>query len=116
MIGRESAARVDAAARRTAWALTRRASLLALGGAAAAAGAARPASTKAGDPGKASRKQAKRKCRAQGRQCRVAVANLCETNNLDCERVLPCCDLFARCQAPEGLRCIFADPPEEPEL
>jgi hypothetical protein len=107
---------IVAVTRRAAAALSRRASLMTLGGAATGVVARCPASIQAGGPGKAANKRAKRKCRAQGGQCRAAVAQLCETNNLDCDRVLPCCDFFARCQAPEGLRCIFEDPPAAPEL
>ena len=107
---------IVAVTRRAAEALSRRASLMVLAGAALAAATALPATGTAAKAGKNGRKRAERKCRTQGSQCRASVAQLCETNTLDCDRVLPCCDLFARCQAPQGIRCICEDPPVDPEL
>ena len=90
----------EALAVRAADAVTRRTSLLALGGA-VLAGAAAPAVS----GGKAGEK-AKKKCRRQGKQCRAFATAECGNDQECLDAFLPCCAFFARCQAGRGLPCL----------
>lgn len=107
MIGRNTAARLDAATRRAASALTRREALLALGGAALAASTASPLAANGGNGGKAGKK-AKKACKRQGEQCRQLVIATCRGDQDCVEDQLRCCNFFAKCEAGPGFAC-FTD-------
>jgi hypothetical protein len=100
---------VNALAHRTAPSLTRRTSLVAIGGAALASALARPAPAHAGKAGK----KAKKMCRRQIGQCETSVTAFCATASelLEIDReaceasVLPCCGSFKGCQAGSFFRC-----------
>jgi hypothetical protein len=93
----------------TATALSRRASMLAIGGAALAASAA-PMPTRAG---KASKK-AKKRCKRQVGQCESMIAPACAAADLlvseeECvDTLLPCCQPFKDCQADAVFDCLIA--------
>ena len=120
---------IDSITRHAAGAVSRRASILALGGMALTAVAAVPTSAKGNKNGK-NRKDRKKnnkgavgvvtrtptgptgeqlsqaRCASQGDQCRTFVTEVCEDEG--CLRALICCDQFATCNAAAGLNCIFA--------
>ena len=108
---------IDTVSRRAADTRSRRASLLALGGMALAAVTAAPSVAKGGKGGKKRKKRnggngntgeqlAQAKCASQGDQCRASLAALCQGS--ECLSRLICCDFFATCDAPTGLKCIAA--------
>jgi hypothetical protein len=82
-------------------AMSRRASLSALSGAAMAIASA-PTVTSAGKAGK----KANRKCRRQGKQCRAFATAECGDDQECLDAFLPCCAFFSRCQAEPGLPCL----------
>ncbi|MGH2615129.1 MAG: hypothetical protein ACRDJC_07815 [Thermomicrobiales bacterium] len=85
--------------------MTRRGSLLTLGGAALTA-MATPEVASAGKSGK----NAKKRCKKQRGQCFTAVAEFCEStaNPSSCEGFYrPCCEHFARCSVGTGIVCIL---------
>ena len=91
-----------AAVRRSATAaLSRRASLIALGGAAFVS-VARPRTTRAGKAGK----KARRKCKRQAAQCRAAFVDICDTNQDCTDLTNVCCAYFSRCHAGAAVRCL----------
>ena len=93
----------DVVAKRTASSLSRRTSLVALGGAAVTT-ALRPSSTRAG---KVSRK-VKRTCKRQIGQCQSSVASFCAEAPEGCEEAIaPCCASFKGCKAGAVYACIF---------
>ena len=110
---------IDTVSRRAADAVSRRASLLALGGMALAAMTAVPAAAKGGKGGKKRKKRkgsdggssnageqlAQARCASQVDQCRASVSGFCDPE--DCPTQLSCCDLFATCNAVGALACIF---------
>ena len=107
---------IDTVSRRAGDAVSRRASLLALGGIALAAMTAIPSAAKGGKGGK-NRKKRKRnsddageqlaqaKCANQVDQCRTSVSGFCDPE--DCPVQLSCCDLFATCNAVGALACSY---------
>lgn len=105
----------DAFIRHATQAVSRRESLMMLGGAALAAAAAKPSHAEAAESGKKNRKKAKRqarkKCGRQVGQCRTIVIQRCtdSQNPQICEEsALPCCEFFSKCNAGAGLQCLFA--------
>ena len=100
----------DVITRHAADAVSRRGSLLALGGALAAV--AEPASAK-----QKAKKQVRKKCRRQVAPCRSFFAGVC-FGDPDCEAALfPCCDFLAQCDSGAMFECIFSCGCEElPEL
>ena len=108
---------IDTFSRRAANAVSRRASLAALGAIALTAVTAAPSVVKGGKGGKKRKKRnggngntgeqlAQAKCASQGDQCRASLAVLCQGS--ECLSKLVCCDFFATCDAPTGLKCIAA--------
>ena len=108
---------IDTVSRRAADAVSRRASLLALGGMALAAVATSPAAAKAGKRGKRRKKRKgdsgniaeqliQARCASQGDQCRTIFAQICN-GGADCLASLRCCDSFATCDAVGALSCFF---------
>lgn len=93
-----------AMSRRARAAVSRRASLLALGTTAAIA--AHPAFTTIGNASKKTRKLRNKKCQKQVNQCIAAIEELCQDDPV-CESALTCCGLFANCNAAAALPCIF---------
>ena len=112
---------INTVSRRAADAVSRRTSFLALGGMALAAMTAAPSVAKGGNGRKSGKRRKKRKtgggdtaeqliqakCASQGDQCRASVTELCRGDS-NCLEALACCDFFATCDAPAGLRCITA--------
>jgi hypothetical protein len=89
---------------RASAAVSRRASLLSLGGAALASLAAPATTAHAGTAGK----KAKRKCKRQVGQCRAAWEDLC-MGNPNCESdFFACCQPLARCDVAAYLTCVAA--------
>ena len=123
---------IDSITRHAAGAVSRRASILALGGMALAAVSAVPASAKGNKKGKGGKDRKKNnkgtgdavipappaptgptgeqlaqaRCASQGDQCRAFVTEVCQGDEV-CLEVLICCDQFATCNADAGLNCIF---------
>jgi hypothetical protein len=90
--------------RRAHAAVSRRASLLGLGGAALASLAAPATTAHAGKAGK----NAKKKCKRQVGQCRAAWEDLC-MGNPNCESdFFACCQPLARCDVAAYLTCVAA--------
>ena len=98
----------DAFTRRTAAGVSRRASFLALGGAALAAVATPPAIGEAAN--KKAKKQAEKKCKKEVNQCRAFVTQECAKESdsaATCEaQAQPCCNAFAKCKASAALNCL----------
>ncbi len=89
-------------------ALSRRASLRLLTGA-ALAGALAPELASAGKAGKKAKKQAAKRCKQQGGPCRAFIAEGCALTEdpRACEEAFfPCCAHLERCDAGAGLTCI----------
>jgi hypothetical protein len=86
--------------------LSRRASLVSLGGAALAAAVVRPTPARAGSVGK----KVKKKCKKQIGQCETSVTIFCARqlfDREDCEAtLLPCCTSFAGCKGGDAYDCI----------
>jgi hypothetical protein len=104
----------DAAVRR-AVGVSRRGSLMTLGGAGLAAFAG-PSIVEGKKPGKKARKRArkkgKKKCRKQDARCVQVFADLCaeEADPEFCEAAFsPCCAFLAQCQATSFFECAFAN-------
>jgi hypothetical protein len=84
--------------------VSRRSSLLAVGGATIVASLTRPTGLSAAKAGKKARK----KCKKQGKQCRQFIIADCQDSSdvqACLDRTLPCCDPFARCNAAAGFAC-----------
>jgi hypothetical protein len=104
---------IDAVTRHAADAVSRRASLLALGGMALAAvpSAAKGGKKRkkrkggAGGSSNAGQQLAQVRCASQVDQCRASVSGFCDPE--DCPAQLSCCDFFATCNAVGALACIF---------
>jgi hypothetical protein len=92
---------LEALARFAVTAVSRRTSLLALGGTAMAI-AATPTVTSAGKAGK----KAKQRCKRQGKQCRNVLAAECGNDQECLDEFLRCCGPFSRCQARQGFNCL----------
>lgn len=102
----------DGIARRTAAGLSRRGSLLALGGAALAAAVTGPSHTQAAKSGKKTRKKARKVCRRQVGQCHDFLDWACPDQTC-VDRLESCCASFAKCDANTALQCIFDPQPDE---
>lgn len=98
---------IDAIARRAANSTSRRASLLALGGAGLAATAARPSVTSAAKAGKKCKKKAKKKCKRDIAACRATLEEHCANigNPAGCLLAQACCD---SCSANGYVTCTLA--------
>ncbi len=98
----------DAIALPNAVSLSRRTSLIGLGGLAAIATIARQSPTRAGKVGK----RVKKTCRKQIDKCQSSVSSFCAQPNLTVPReaceaaILPCCSSFRNCNAGEAYDCI----------
>lgn len=99
-----SARAFDALTRHAADAVSRRGSLLALGGAALAAAAVeKPARAR-----QKAKKQVKKKCKRQVAPCRSFFAGVC-FGDPECEAALfPCCDFLAKCDSGAMFECLFS--------
>jgi hypothetical protein len=100
--------RFDALTRLAVDAVSRRRSLLTLGGATVASAVASPSVIQAAGTAKKARKRKRKKCRRQIDQCLAALTAFCEgeescINNFDL-----CCPLLSDCQAGAALDCLFA--------
>src|SRR5688500_12141518 len=91
----------DSITRHAAVTVSRRMSLLALGGAALTAVAA-PTMAVAGRAGKKARKL----CRRQREQCRAYFVERCQGSQNCLEALLPSCELFANCSVAAGIECV----------
>lgn len=101
------AIRIDHMARRAAGGMTRRGSVLALGGGTLAALAAVPEAEAGRKQGRKCRRKARKKarriCRRQIAQCE---ASFREANPPDLDERLPCCALLANCDYEEFFACL----------
>ena len=97
--------------RRAAEAMSRRASLLTLGGAVLARVMAAPRTAQAGKESKKAKKRVKRTCKRQVGACRAFFTELCATDpecdEEEMERVFPCCELLENCEAGDSVACFF---------
>ena len=91
----------DSITRHAAVTVSRRMSLLALGGAGLTAAAA-PTMAAGGKAGKKARKL----CRRQREQCRAFFVERCQGSQNCLEALLPCCELFAKCSVAAGIECV----------
>jgi hypothetical protein len=110
---------IDTITRRAAGAVSRRTSLLALGGMALVAVTAAPSAAKGGKKGKKPKKRkggngsdgtgfgplAQARCASQVDQCRAIVTDLCE--DAECLGKIVCCAPLATCNADGALACLF---------
>lgn len=92
--------------------LSRRGSLLTLGGAVLASAAAGTKPVRAGKVAKKARKRSSKKCRRQIDQCRNVILDFCAGDDAECEEdtlndILACCSQLATCQAGAALDCFF---------
>lgn len=110
-----STATFDAFTRRAADGVSRRASLMTLGGAVLAAVAANPTIAEAKKNKKTKKKakmKAKQQCQQQVAECQTSIQTFCQQqfNNgsaSGCESLLqPCCQLMANCNIGAGVTCI----------
>lgn len=102
----------DAASTGSPAVLSRRRSLLTLGGAALASAAAGTEPARAGQVAKKARKRSRKKCRRQIDQCRNVILDYCASDDAECEEdslndVLACCSQLSTCQAGAALDCFF---------
>ncbi len=96
----------DTVTRNAATAVSRRTSLLSIGGAALTAATTGPALAR---PGK-SRKSPYKQCKKQTAQCRAAIADYCAplTEPQICEAFLGnCCETLAQCDAGLTITCLL---------
>jgi hypothetical protein len=106
---------IDTFTRRAAGAVSRRTSLLALGGMALTAMTAAPAAARGGKKRKkrndgdsnAIVPLAQARCASQADQCRAIFTDLCQ--DAQCLSRIFCCNPLATCDADGALACIFAD-------
>jgi hypothetical protein len=106
---------IAAVTRRAAGAVSRRASVLALGGMVLAAV---PSAAKGGKKGKKGKKRnagdgtaigplAQARCASQTDQCRAIFLDLCRDSQ--CLSNIICCNSLATCDADGALACLFSD-------
>ena len=109
---------IDIVSRRAANAVSRRTSLLALGGLALAVITAAPSAAKGGKKHKKRKggngsdssgfgPLAQARCASQVDQCRAIFTDLCQ--DAQCFSRIICCNSLATCNADGALACIFAD-------
>jgi hypothetical protein len=94
----------DVVTRRAAEVVSRRRSIIAMGGAALAAAISNPLETEAGKSGKKSKKR----CKRQKQQCRSFYEGLCQGDPFCEERYFACCEFLASCNASAYLQCFHA--------
>ena len=106
----------DAFTRRTADAVSRRKSLLTIGGAALGATVAAPLLAEADLKKKECKKKCKEKCKKQVEQCENQVREFCEEKfgglDLDDEcraELLPCCATLGKCKAAKSTECLLSN-------
>jgi hypothetical protein len=110
-----SAQIVDTITRRAAGAVSRRASLLTLGGMALAAvpSAAKGGKKRkkrkrgAGGGSNAGQQLVQARCASQVAQCRTSFTPICQ-GDAGCLARLSCCDLFATCDGTGAVSCLFS--------
>ena len=96
----------DAVARRAAEGISRRRSLLTLGGAAAATMIARPSASEARNKGKKCKNKEKQRCANDAAACKTTILPLCDSpGSADCIVQQNCCDT---CAASEFIACLAA--------
>ena len=97
----------DSLARRTGAAVSRRASLVTLGGAALGAAVAAPALVDAGKAGK----KAKKKCKKQVGKCKTVVEEFCADLGGEVQECLdalnPCCAFLKTCNSGASTECFI---------
>jgi hypothetical protein len=101
--GAMSTSTFDEFTRRAAGTVSRRASLMTLGGAALAAASAKPSITEAKknkNKNKKAKKQAKKKCKQQVPQCETALAQV------GSPQFSFCCQFLGSCNATQFIQCI----------
>ena len=98
---------IDTITRRAADVVSRRGSLLALGGAALAATMVTPAAAPAKKRASRARKQVRKTCRRKARECNTFFTPLCGGDPECKEEMATCCAHFGKCNVPEALECIF---------
>lgn len=99
----------DAVARRTADSISRRRSLLTLGGATLGVTLARPATSEAKKQGKKCKKKERKRCNKDATECRVTVQALCQPpGSPECLALQTCCDT---CSADGFIACLIANTP-----
>ncbi|HYI14929.1 MAG TPA: hypothetical protein VEX37_06040 [Thermomicrobiales bacterium] len=98
----------DRLTRGTAGALSRRQSLMTLGGAALANALAGSPAVQAGKDSKKVKKRFKKKCKRQVDPCELALTVLCQGQAACMAMVLPCCSTLKTCKAGTSLDCFFA--------
>ncbi len=98
----------DAFTRRTADAVSRRRSLVTIGGATLGATLAAPLGAEA----KKGKKKCKKKCKKQVEQCEDQVRQFCNVEFEDIEEecrdeLLPCCEPLKKCKAAASTECLL---------
>jgi hypothetical protein len=97
--------------------ISRRRSLVTLGGAALAARLFTARPVEAGKAGKAAKKRVKKTCKRQHRQCSAFFADLCqesECHPAGLEAALTCCAKLRTCAAADFLACMAQVDLEQP--
>jgi hypothetical protein len=103
----------DTLTRQTASSVSRRRSLLALGGAAVAGALAAPMLALASKDSKKAKKKKKKKCNGQIGQCEDFFTDLCANPDAECEpdelaAARFCCSQLKNCKAGEAVSCFFS--------
>ena len=103
----------DAFTRRTAEAVSRRKSLLTIGGAALGATVAAPFLAGADIKKKECKKKCKEKCKNQVEQCENEVRQLCNGLGAELEQecrdaLLGCCTTLGKCKAAKSTECLLS--------
>jgi hypothetical protein len=96
----------DSITRHAAVTVSRRMSLLALGGAGLTAVAAPTMAAPTMAAGGKAGKKAMKLCRRQREQCRAFFVERCQGSQNCLEALLPCCELFAKCSVAAGIECV----------
>jgi hypothetical protein len=104
----------DAFTRRTAAAVSRRKSLLTIGGAALGATVAAPFLAEADLKKKECKKKCKKKCKNQVEQCENEVRQLCNDLGAELEQecrdaLLDCCSTLGKCKAAKSTECLLSN-------
>jgi GH24 family phage-related lysozyme (muramidase) len=104
----------DAFTRRTAAAVSRRKSLLTIGGAALGATVAAPFVVEADLKKKECKKKCKKKCETQVEQCENEVRQLCNDLGAELEQecrdaLLDCCSTLGKCKAAKSTECLLSN-------
>lgn len=99
---------IDTVTRRAADVVSRRHSLLTLGGAAVASVMSAPSAIQAGETAKRAKKRKRKKCRRQIDQCLDAIIAFCKGEESCINNYDLCCPLLSDCRAGASLDCLFA--------